>query len=103
MVKFPAELVVKVRVASRLYGTGRMHEKEKHCFCLASAELKREAIKRYYNCLVDVQNKTAQQAFMSTCEFYSQVTPEIPEWRGPKEVAMILNPSLRVLLNGKEK
>ena len=73
-----------------------MHEKEKYCLCLASAELKREAINRYHTWLVDVQNKTAQQAFMSTCEFYSQVNPEIPGWRVPKEVAMILNPSLRI-------
>ena len=73
-----------------------MDKEEKYCFCLASAELKQEAIRRYYTCLVDVQNKTAQQAFMSTCEFYSQINPEIPEWRVPKEVAMILNPSLRI-------
>ena len=65
-------------------------------FCFASSELKQEAIKRYYTCLVDVQDKTAQQAFMSTCKFYSQINPEIPEWRVPKEVAMILNPSLRI-------
>ena len=73
-----------------------MNKEEKDCFCFASAELKREAIKRYYTCLVDVQDKTAQQAFMSTCKFYSQINPEIPEWRVPKEVAMILNPSLRI-------
>ena len=73
-----------------------MDEEEKDCFCLASAELKKEAIKRYFTCLVDVQDKTAQQAFMSTCKFYSQINPEIPEWRVPKEVAMILNPSLRI-------
>lgn len=73
-----------------------MNKEEKHCFCLASAKLKREAIKCYYTCLVDVQEKTAQQAFMSTCEFYSQINPEIPEWRVPKEVAIILNPSLRI-------
>ena len=73
-----------------------MNKEEKHCFFLASAELKREAIKRYYTCLVEVQEKTAQQAFMSTCKFYSQINPEIPEWRVPKEVAMILNPSLRI-------
>jgi hypothetical protein len=73
-----------------------MNKEEKYCFCLVSAELKQEAIKRYYTCLVDVQDKTAQQAFMSTCKFYSQINPEIPEWRVPKEVAMILNPSLRI-------
>jgi len=73
-----------------------MNKEEKHCFCLASADLKQEAIKRYYTCLVDVQEKTAQQAFMSTCEFYSQINLEIPKWRVPKEVAMILNPSLRI-------
>ena len=73
-----------------------MKKEEKHCFRIASAELKQEAIRRYYTCLVDVQNKTAQQSFMSTCEFYSQINPEIPEWRVPKEVAMILNPSLRI-------
>ena len=73
-----------------------MNKEEKDCFCLASEELKQEAIKRYYNCLVDVQDKTAQQAFMCTCEFYSQDNPEIPKWRVPKEVAMILNPSLRI-------
>ena len=73
-----------------------MNKEEIYCFCLASPEFKQEAIKRYYTCLVDVQDKTAQQAFMSTCKFYSQINPEIPEWRVPKEVAMILNPSLRI-------
>ena len=73
-----------------------MNNEEKDCFCLASEELKQEEIKLYYTCLVDVQDKTAQQAFMSTCKFYSQINPEIPEWRVPKEVAMILNPSLRI-------
>jgi len=73
-----------------------MNKEEKDCLCLASAELKQEAIKRYYTCLVDVQYKTAQQAFRSTCEFYSQINPDIPEWRVPKEVAMILNPGLRI-------
>ena len=73
-----------------------MKKEEKYSFRIASAELKQEAIKRYYTCLVDVQDKTAQQAFMSTCKFYSQINPEIPEWRVPKEVAMILNPSLRI-------
>ena len=73
-----------------------MNKEEKYCFCLASTEFKQEAIKRYYTCLVDVQDKTAQQAFMSTCKFYSQINPEIPEWRVAKEVAMILNPSLRI-------
>ena len=73
-----------------------MNKEEKYCFCLASAEFKQKAIKRYYTCLVDVQDETAQQAFMSTCKFYSQINPEIPEWRVPKEVAMILNPSLRI-------
>ena len=73
-----------------------MDKEEKYCFCLASAELKQEALRRYYTCLVDVQDKTAQQAFMSTCEFYSQINSEISEWRVPKEVAMILNPSLRI-------
>ena len=73
-----------------------MHEEKQNCFCFASAELKREAIKRYYTCLIDVQDKTAQQAFMSTCQFYSQINPEISEWRVPKEVAMILNPDLRI-------
>ena len=48
------------------------------------AELKREAINRYYTCLVDVQEKTAQKAFMPTCKFYSQINPEIPEWRYQK-------------------
>lgn len=71
-----------------------MNKEEKYCFCCASAELKREAIKRYYTCLVDVQEKTAQQAFISTCKFYIQINPEVPEWRVPKEVAMILNPGL---------
>jgi len=73
-----------------------MNKEEKYCFCFASAELKKEATKRYYTCLVDVQDKTAQQAFMSTCKFFSQINPEIPEWRVPKEVAMILNPNLRI-------
>ena len=73
-----------------------MNKEEKDFFCLASAELKQEAIKRYYTCLVDVQNKTAQQAFLFTGKFYSQINPEIPEWRGPKEVVVILNPSLRI-------
>ena len=73
-----------------------MKKEENYRFSIASAELKQEAIKRYYTCLVDVQDKTAQQAFMSTCKFYSQINPEIPEWRVPKEVAMILNPSLRI-------
>ncbi len=73
-----------------------MYEEEFTCFCGASAELKREAVKDYYTCLVGVQHKTAQQAFMSTCKFYSQINPEIPDWRVPKEVAMILNPVLRI-------
>ena len=59
-------------------------------------ELKREAINRYHTCLVDVQEKTAQKAFMPICKFYRQINPEIPEWRLPKKVAMVLNPSLRI-------
>ena len=79
-----------------------MLEEETQYFSDASQKLKSEAIKRYYSCLVDVQDKTVQQAFMSTCKFYSQINPDVPEWRIPKEVAMILNPSLRDLLNGKK-
>ena len=73
-----------------------MNEEETQGLFCASAELKQESIKRYYTCLVDVKDKTARQAFMSTCEFFSQLNPEIPDWRVPKEVAMILNPDLRI-------
>ena len=73
-----------------------MNNEEKDCFCLASAELKQEAINGYCTCLVDVKDKTAQQAFSSTCKFYGPSDSDIPEWRVPKAVAMILNPGLRL-------
>ncbi len=55
-----------------------------------------EAIRHYYRCLKKVQNKSAQRAFMVTCEVYGHFYPKTPEWRVPKEVATILNPGLRV-------
>jgi len=61
-----------------------------------SEEFKKQAIRRYYACMVNVQKRTAQQAFMSTCALYRSVTPETPDWRVPKEVAMILNSDLRI-------
>ncbi len=73
-----------------------MYKEEIQCACCDSEELKREAIKRYYTCLIDTPDETAQQAFMYTCKLYSQINPEIPDWRIPKEVAMILSSGLRI-------
>mgnify|MGYP001281832980 CR=1 FL=1 len=67
-----------------------MHKKVRQRLCHDSEELKREAIKRYYTCLIETPDETAQQAFMYTCKLYSQINPDIPDWRIPKEVAMIL-------------
>ncbi len=81
-----------------LFGLGDKKMCE-NCECAArngSEEFKKQAIRRYYACMVNVQERTAQQAFMSTCAFYKYVTPETPDWRVPKEVAMILNPGLRI-------
>ena len=62
----------------------------------SSEEFTDEAVRHYYRHLVKVQNKSAQRAFMVTCEVYGHFYPKTPEWRVPKEVATILNPSLRV-------
>ena len=62
----------------------------------SSEEFTDEAVSHYYRHLVKVQNKSAQRAFMVTCEVYGHFYPKTPEWRVPKEVATILNPSLRV-------
>ena len=62
----------------------------------SSEEFTDEAIRHYYSYLVKVQNKSAQRAFMVTCEAYGRFYPKTPEWRVPKEVATILNPGLRV-------
>jgi len=62
----------------------------------SSEEFTDETISHYYRYLVKVQNKSAQRAFMVTCEVYGHFYPKTPEWRVPKEVATILNPSLRV-------
>ena len=62
----------------------------------SSEEFTDETISHYYRYLVKVQNKSAQRAFMVTCEVYGHFYPKIPDWRVPREVAAILNPSLRV-------
>ena len=62
----------------------------------SSEEFTDEAIRHYYRYLVKVQNKSAQRAFMVTCETYGHFYPNTSDWRVPKEVATILNPGLRV-------
>lgn len=62
----------------------------------SSEEFTDEAIGHYYRYLVKVQNKSAQRAFMVTCEVYGHFYPKTPDWRVAKEVAAILNRGLRV-------
>ena len=62
----------------------------------SSEEFTDEAIRHYYMYLVKVQNKSAQRAFMVTCEAYGHFYPNTSDWCVPKEVATILNPGLRV-------
>ena len=62
----------------------------------SSEEFTDEATRHDYSYLVKVQNKSAQRAFMVTCEVYGHFYPKTLDWRVPKEVATILNPGLRV-------
>ena len=75
---------------------GEMYEGFEIAKTRSSEKFTDEAIRHYCRYLVKVQNKTAQRAFMVTCEVYGHFYPKTPEWRVPKEVATILNPSLRV-------
>ena len=63
---------------------------------LSPEEFTDQAIRHYYRYLVKAQNKSARRASMVTCEMYSHVYPNTPDCRVPKEVAIILNPGLRV-------
>ena len=75
---------------------GEMYEGFEIAKTRSSEEFTDEAIRHYYRYLVKVQNKSAQRAFMVTCEAYGYFYPNTSDWRVPKEVATILNPSLRV-------
>ena len=75
---------------------GEMYEGFEIAKTRSSEEFTDEAIRHYYRYLVKVQNKSAQRAFMVTCEAYEHFYPNTLDWRVPKKVAIILNPGLRV-------
>ena len=77
-------------------GRGDMYEGFEIVKTRSSEEFTDEAIRHYYRYLVKMQNKSAQRAFMVTCEAYGHFYPNTLDWRVPKKVATILNPGLRV-------